>query len=182
MLPRRIYLQKMEQPNELLRYADLEDKCYGVAGMTIAMFIFNAESYLAGISIDRSDLESLEFNPEFQFFRTQEISAKSMWNYILKRFNLTSGLLISNLLCRYYFHHRRNIPAEVSKELLRRLAEEGKSSCELEAEEVENVFNKNMSYLNQAFRSPNVEYVVRTLVARLQSDHHLAIDEIIELM
>lgn len=172
----------MEQTNDLLRYADLEDKCYGVAGMTIAMFIFNAESYLAGISIDRSDLDSLEFNPEFQFARTQDISAKSVWNHILKRFNLASGLLISNVISRYYLRRRQNIPAEVSKELLRRLAEEGKSSCELEAEEVEGVFNKNMSYLDRAFNSPNVEYAVRTLVSRLQADHHLAIDEIIELM
>lgn len=172
----------MDQPNELLRYADADDKCYGVAGMTIAMFIFNAENYLAGVSIDSSDLDSLEFNPEFQFARTQEISAKSVWNHILKRFNLASGLLISNLMSRYYLHRRQNIPDNVSAELLRRLAEEGKASCELEAEEVEKVYNKNLSYLSQAFRSPNVAYLADKLVDRLRSDRRLTVAEIMELM
>lgn len=172
----------MNQSDQLLKYADSEDKCYGVAGMTIAMFVFNAEKYLSSISIDRADLETLLFNPEFHVAQTQHISAKYVWNHLLNRFNLTTALLISNLICRYYFHRHISLPDEIESELLRRLEEEGKSACDLEAEEVKNVFNKNMAYISKTFNSRNVEYVAKKIVDRLQAKHELSVSEITELM
>lgn len=166
----------------LLQYTDVDDKCYGVAGMAIGMFIFDYEQYLVGVSVEKSDLESLEFAPELMFAQNSSLSPKVVWSHIFKRFNLAAGLLLSNVLCRYYIHRHQGLKSELRAEIIDRLLEEADDTCQLEKDEVENLFNKNFSYLDQAFRTPSVAHVAAQMAAELRQRSHLSNSEIIEMM
>lgn len=168
--------------NSLLRYTDVDDKCYGIAGMAIGMFIFDYEHYLVGVSVDKSDLDSLELAPELMFARNSSISPKVVWNHFLKRFNLATGLLLSNVICRCYIHRHQGLKAEMRAEIIDRLLEEADDTCQLEKDEVESLFNKNFSYLDQAFRSPAVADVASRLAGELRQRPTLSNSEIIEFM
>lgn len=168
--------------NSLLRYADVDDKCFGIAGMAIGMFIFDHENYLVGVSVDKSDLDSLELAPELMFARNQSVSPKVVWNHILKRFNLATGLLLSNVICRYYIHRHQGLKAEMRSEIISRLLEEADDTCQLEKDEVESLFNKNFSYLDQAFRSPAVANVASRIAEELRQRTTLSHSEILDFL
>ncbi|MBO5780093.1 MAG: hypothetical protein J6R27_03185 [Muribaculaceae bacterium] len=163
----------------LLRYTDAEDKSFGVVGMAIGLFIFNAEQYLSGISVDRSDIDSIEFTPDFQIYTPQSLSAKSVWNESVKRFQVTAGLLLSNVICRCYVSRRCGIDAKLRQLMLDCLLEEGVESCQLDADEVEAIFNKNCDYLSRAFRSPELAVAARQMADDLNKSRELSRDQIL---
>ncbi len=48
-----------------LKYSDETDKCYGLTGMVIGLFIYDGEQYLSSITLDGGADSSIEFTPDF---------------------------------------------------------------------------------------------------------------------
>ncbi|MDE5594227.1 MAG: hypothetical protein K2I89_01460, partial [Muribaculaceae bacterium] len=96
-----------------LKYTDEKDKSYGLTGMAISMIVLDGEEYLSGMSIDAPVGEGVELSQDFYFIGNPRLSAKIAWNEILKHFQLSAGMVISNVMCRSYVQHRRKLSSEL---------------------------------------------------------------------
>ena len=83
-----------------LKYTDDQDKCYGVTGMAVSLVVWDADDMLARIDIDSDD--NIEFVPEYYFSGNPRLSAKVAWQYILKHYQASMGMMIGNVKCRHY--------------------------------------------------------------------------------
>lgn len=83
-----------------LKYTDDQDKCYGVTGMAVSLVVWDADDMLARIDIDSDD--NIEFVPEYYFSGNPRLSAKVAWQYILKHYQASMGMMIGNVMCRHY--------------------------------------------------------------------------------
>ncbi|MCM1162896.1 MAG: hypothetical protein NC339_01385 [Muribaculaceae bacterium] len=160
---------------EKLRYTDETDRCYGAAGMAISLVVFDGEEILSAISLDSPEGgQTMALTPEFFFAGNPGVSAKTAWRQILKNYNLGIAMLTANLLCRYLVNRHTGLPADV-RDTLRSLAlEEGRDSCQLEDDEIDAIFDKNINYLTRVFSHRGVHTVAHDFASALQSRRHLS--------
>ena len=67
--------------------------------MAISLVACDCEHLLAEVSIEDED-EALRMAEEFFFCGNPRISAKISWNEILRQYQITSGLMLGNVMCR----------------------------------------------------------------------------------
>ncbi len=163
-----------------MKYSGEEDKCYGITGMAIGMMIWDSENQLSGISLDASGDEAVVFTPDFYFAGNPQISAKAVWNKNLEHFQLTVGLLLSNVMCRCHVMKHSKVGRDLKDSLLRLVKEEGQDYCSLESDEIERLFEKNFEYLNRIFSHKGVQGIADQFAKRLKKRRRLSQSEIIE--
>ena len=66
------------------------------------------------------------------------------------------ALSVGNVLCRRLVHESKPLERDKIKSLLQLMSEVGKESCELDTDETQHLFEKNLNYLNHIF--PNSTY------------------------
>lgn len=165
---------------ESLKYKDDTDRSYGATGMAIGLMVFDGEDMLASISIDGDPNEMVAMSPDFYFAGNPGVSAKSAWNQLLKNYNIGVGMLMANLLCRHLVGRRQQLPDEM-RDFLHTLAlEEGRDACSLEEDEIDRLFNKNLSYLNRVFTHRGVQSVAHDFAATLLSRRTLSRLDVLE--
>lgn len=142
-----------------LKYSDEKDRCYGVTGMVVSLVILEADDMLARVDIDADD--NLEFVPEYYFSGNPRLSAKRAWKYILAHYQASMGMIIGNVMCRYYLLHHRAPDSATRKALLESLEQEGLEACSLENDEVKQLFEENYTYLNKVFSHSGVQGIVK---------------------
>lgn len=167
---------------KLLKYTDSEDKCFGVVGMAIGLTIVDCEKYIADISIERADLESVRFTPDFFFASSPNISAKSAWNFMAERYHIVSAMLIGNLLCRSMLRGDGKLKRESVTALHSYLLEEGADLCELDKDEIEPIFDKYFNYLYNVFNSGRMKQIAVNMVDNLSKSGSLSRGEIKDLL
>jgi hypothetical protein len=163
-----------------LKYKNEEDKCYGITGMAVSVVVLDADELVSAISLDAEGDEVVEFAPEFYFNGNPRLSAKVAWNHLLQHYQVSMGMLISNVLCRAYVLHKKQVDDKVRKALLKLVDEEGRETCSLESDEIERLFNKNYSYLYKVFNHTGVQRVVQDFAKELTSRRRLTRGEILE--
>ena len=62
-----------------LKYRNEDDKCYGVAGMTIGLLVFNGDKMLSSVSVDAPAGEMMDLTDDFYFSGNPQISASVVW-------------------------------------------------------------------------------------------------------
>ena len=92
-----------------LKYIDEEDKSYGVAGMAVAIMVFDGENLLSSISLEAPANEAMVFTSDFYFSGNPRLSAKYSWNRLLEHYQLSIGMLIANIMCRNIVLHNTSI-------------------------------------------------------------------------
>ena len=164
-----------------LSYKSEEDKCYGITGMAIALVVFDGEDYLTSINLDAdtSD-EMMEFTDEFYFSGNPELSAKNVWNHILKNFNLAMALSVGNVLCRKLVFESKPLERDCAKSLLNLMNEVGRESCSLESDETQHLFEKNLNYLNRIFSHHGVQSVAHDFAEALKNRRSMTRFEVVE--
>ncbi len=90
-------------------YTSETDRSYGIAGMALMMNIWDKEDMLRSISLDGIDIE---FAPEFFCSPNPNVSAKAVYAEMLSQYQILSGLVISNILCRYRVNRCVDLDAE----------------------------------------------------------------------
>ena len=165
-----------------LKYTDESDKCYGITGMAIGLVIWNAEDIMAAINLDAGPADVFEFVPEYYFCGNPRISAKNSWSHVLKHYQATMGMLIGNILCRSYVLHGTHPSKETRAKLLVCLDEEGRSSCALESDEVERVFNRSYAYLGKVFNHPGVHAVAHDFAKLLKERRQMSRADMMECL
>ena len=95
------------------KYIDEDDKCYGIAGMAVAMMVLDGENLLSSISLDAPANEAMNFTSDFYFTGNPRLSAKFAWNRILEHYQLSMGMFIANIMCRNIVLHNTSISNEL---------------------------------------------------------------------
>lgn len=165
-----------------LKYIDDTDKCYGVTGMAIGIVALDAESLLESLSLDAEPGNSVKFTADYYFSGNPRLSARIAWNQILKHFQLSTAMLISNVMCRSYVNSRSAISREMKDAMLGYVAQEGRETCSLDDDEVNKLFTNSFNYLHRLFSHQGVQSVAadfaRTLTARRQLSRSEVIEEL----
>lgn len=166
----------------MLRYIDENDRAYGIAGMTIAMVLWDGESYLASVGLDTPVGSSIEFTPAFGFCGNPRLMASLAWRENMKQFELTTAMVMSNAICRSYVLARTQLDANTSKQLHDYVREEGRDRYSLEDDEVDIVYNKTRRTLDRVFTHPGVLGLVRNFANTLQQRRRLSASEVLDIL
>lgn len=166
--------------NSRLKYIDEKDKSYGLAGMAISMVVLDGEEYLNGISMDAPVGEGIDLSPEFYFVGNPRLSAKIAWNEMLKHFQISSVMILSNIMCRNYVQHRRKLTSELINDLKSFVREEARDNCSLDEDESDVLFDKSISYFDRLFSYARVHEIAHDLAASLVKQRHMTSQEVIE--
>ncbi len=161
-----------------LKYIDEDDKCYGLTGMAIAVVAWDCENLLARIDLDGDEM--MEFTPHYYFSGNPRLSAKLAWNQLVEHYQLSMGLMLSNILCRHCVHRHAEVKREIVDTMLDYLIEEGQEACSLERDEVNNMFNKSYNYLYRLFNHRGVQGVANDFAAKLKQRRNLTVSEVVE--
>ncbi|MDE5969320.1 MAG: hypothetical protein K2K88_06385 [Muribaculaceae bacterium] len=163
-----------------LKYIDETDRCYGLAGSAIGLYIYDGESYIQMIDLD-SD-EKLKLSNEFYFVTNPKFSTRLMWNRLIKQFEMTMAMTLSDYLCRCHVN-RHTTPTHDDRETLRlTVTAEGMEYCSLEKEEADAIFEKTYTYMNRVFNHSGVQSIARNFTEQLVSSRSLDHADIVELL
>ena len=74
------------------------------------------------------------------------------------------------------------VPTEILDTIYAEITEEGKETCSLEEDEIENIYNRTTSYMRRIFNNPRVmpaiDEFARTISRRRTLSGHEIIDEL----
>ena len=115
-----------------MKYRDEIDKCYGVAGMSVALAVLDAEEMLAGVTLDGEGLDCITMVPQYYAVGNLLLSPTSAWQDVFQRFQITLGMTIADAMCRKMLHDKGVVDKKLRKTLLDAACEEGRLSCQLE--------------------------------------------------
>lgn len=163
-----------------LKYIDETDRCFGLAGSAIGLYIYDGEPFIQMISLD--DEEKLQLSNDFYFVSNPRFSARLMWNRMVKQYEMTIAMTLSDFLCRCIVN-RKSRPTPTDRDMIRVAATtDGMESCSLEQEEANAIFEKTYNYLNRVFNHSGVQSIARDFAAELGRRRHLDRVEAIELL
>lgn len=165
---------------EQFKYNDENDRSYGAAGMAIGLVVFDGEDMISTISLDRDPGNMVEMTGEFYFNGNPGISPKAAWNQLLKNYNLSVVMMMSNILCRNRVLRLTRVNDDMKKSIHDAVAEEGHNVCSLENDEIDRLFDKNFNYLDRVFSHRGVQSVAHDFAALLKSRRILSRAEIVE--
>jgi len=165
---------------DILRYKDETDKAYGLAGMAISLVAWDAEEWLESINIDAEPDKAIQMSQEFYLSLAPRVGAKAIWEQSLKRFQLTTAMMVANVTCRQIIkNNHSNMPGKVDAELRSVLFEEGAELCSLEQDEVSRIYGKSLNYCTQLFSHPGVRQVASVFVENLLKQRKISSEEIL---
>ncbi|MDE5845567.1 MAG: hypothetical protein K2H44_09325 [Muribaculaceae bacterium] len=163
-----------------LKYIDETDRCYGLAGSAIGLYIYDGEEFIQMIDLD-SD-EKFKLSNEYYFVTNPKFSTRLMWNRLIKQFEMTMAMTLSDYLCRCHVN-RNSTPSRDDRETLRlTVTAEGMESCSLEQEEANAIFEKTYTYMNRIFNHSGVQSIARNFAEHLASSRSLDHADIVELL
>ncbi len=166
--------------NSAFRYNDENDRSLGLAGSAIAIVVWNGEDKLTALSIDSNPGEGIEMTPDFGFSGNPRLSARLAWQLMLKQLELTSAMVMGNVMCRSYVGAGRPLSSSSRSTLRALIRDEAVNACSLDDDETEVLFNRLLDYQNQLFSHPEVAAMARNLAADIRSQRRLSVTEILD--
>lgn len=149
----------MSRQKLTLAYQNEDDKAYGLAGMVISLASLDAMDRVAEVSID-GDGPMVEFSSEYYFPGSPAISPKSSWDNLVRNFHLTTAMVVSNILARSVVRMKEEAPEPVMRRIYEEVEREGRETCSLEDDEIENLYRNALSRARRIFMNPRVHPAV----------------------
>ncbi len=162
-----------------LAYLNEDDKAYGLAGMAISLAALDAMDRVAMVSLD-ADGPMVSFSNEYYFAGSPSISPKTTWDNLLHNYYITSAMVLSNVMARSIVRLNSDVPEDVLSAVRHEIEEEGRETCSLEDDEIENIFNKTNSYMRRIFRNPRLHPAIGEFVRTLSRRRELSGMEILD--
>lgn len=162
--------------NSKFIYVDDEDKSYGLAGMAIALNVWDKHTMIRHISLDLE--EPMAFTPDFYFCSNPRYSAKLAWNEMLKEYQLLTGIVLGNVACRHMVHRRKSLTNDLLREVYALVEPEGREQCQLEPDEISIIFKKTSGYIANLFADPRVASVAHKFASDLMEKRTMSGDEV----
>ncbi len=145
----------MSQHVLTLTYLNEDDRAYGLAGMVISLASLNAIDRVAEVSID-ADGPMVEFSHEYYFPGSPVVSPKATWDNLVQNFHITTSMVVSNILARSIVRMKEEAPKEIMDEIYSEVEREGRDTCSLEEDEIENLYNNALMRARRIFRNPRL--------------------------
>ena len=167
--------------NNTLQYKDERDRSYGLTGMAVAMYIWDGEEYLVALDMESAPGQGLHLSPAFNMYRNPRMSARLVWQDMLKQFELSTAILLGNAMCRSYCGGGSGRLSSAATAMIRALVrDEGREICSLDDDEINTVYDKTYRYLDQLFTHSRVVETVHELAAALLTHRTLTAAEAID--
>lgn len=157
----------MSRQTLTLKYLNEDDRAYGLAGMVISLASLQAIDRVAEVSLD-SDGPMVEFSHEYYFAGSPSISPKATWDNLVQNFHITTSMVLSNILARSLVRMKEEAPESLMRSIYSEVEREGKDTCSLEEDEIENLYNNALTRASRIFRNPRLHPAVDE-VARIIS-------------
>ncbi|MCM1319353.1 MAG: hypothetical protein NC217_03105 [Muribaculaceae bacterium] len=170
--------QKEKRSTSPLAYRSEEDRCYGLAGMTLALATLDAIGDVVRVSMDTQG-PMVVFSNEF-FWGSQVATPKDHWRNLIRNFRITTSLAMANVLSRCLIREQGADPTAMLDELLPVILDEGQEVCSLEEDEVRTFFNNTLMQTRRTFGNPRLHPYVERLAGILASRRTLSGREIAE--
>lgn len=145
----------MSQHALTLTYLNEDDRAYGLAGMVISLASLNAIDRVAEVSID-ADGPMVEFSHEYYFPGSPVVSPKATWVNLVQNFHITTSMVVSNILARSIVRMKEEAPKEIMDKIYSEVEREGRDTCSLEEDEIENLYNNALMLARRIFRNPRL--------------------------
>lgn len=170
---------KHKKENSPLAYRSEEDRCYGLAGMTLALATLDAIDSVVRVSMDDTD-SMVMFSNEFYWGSSQAASPKAHWHFLMRNFQITTSLALSNILSRCLIREHGADPTEMLQALYPVIESEGMEICELEEDEIKNFYDNSLRKAHRTFSNPRLHPYIDRLVNILSTRRTLSGREIAE--
>lgn len=164
-----------------MKYRNLDDKCYGVTGMALGMVILNAEDMFTHITIEENGLKGIGFIEEFYYSGNPAVSPKSTWKLVVEHYKIALAAVLANVMCRKMVRERIELDTKTRNKLLKALIEEGKNHCQLEEDEITNLFNKTYNYLGNLFTDYQVRRVLTDFAKEIKLRKKMSQREVMDM-
>ena len=162
-------------------YIDEQDRSYGLSGMAISLAVLNNEEIIMGIDMDRIP-ESIDFTHEFFFSGNPRCSAKMVWGDLTRNFHLSMVMTLGNLLSRRVVSQNIALTPQEEWDLHELMVTEGAETCGLEPDEIDELWDKDYSYLKKVFSHPSVQKITRQIAEELMTRRVLSRYELADLL
>lgn len=162
----------------MLKYKDETDKSLGIAGMAIGLVAMDCEEYIAAVSLDPAD-DSLVMSREYYVTANPNFSAKLLWKAQLRNHEVNSAVLLANVLCRAMAAGQRVAPDSLA-EIHSIIINDGCRQCDLDRDEVEEMYRKAYNYYYRLFSHPSVAVVARDFATTLRMQRRMTTAEILD--
>lgn len=167
----------MDKQTLSLQYLNEDDRAYGLAGMMIAVANLRAIDRVAMVSID-ADGPMVEFSHEYYFAGSPSISPKSTWDNLVENFHLTTSMVLANVMSRSLVRLKEETPQDILKEIYSQVEMEGKTTCALEEDEIERLYNNALTRTKRIFKNPILHPAIEELAHVISKKRNLSGREI----
>lgn len=166
-----------------LKYKDRTDRAYGLAGMIITLVASNNEDYLCEVHLDAPAGEGIVLSHDFGFNGNPRMSAKVLWAQAVKDLRTSAYMILGNIACRRFVRDNDNfIGAREAEAIREAIRTEADTSCSLESDEVDNLFDNTLTYVTRVFQHGGVQDIARSFADTLSSKGSMTASEAIELL
>lgn len=162
-----------------LKYSNEDDRAYGLAGMAISMASLDALDRITEIFLD-AEGPMVSFSQHFYYPSSPSLSPKTVWNNLMSNFQLTTSLVLGNVMARSLVRMGAEAEAEVFDEIRALVREEGRDVCNLEDEESDEIFENVMRHSRRLFYNPRLQPAVRELAGVISKRRRLSVIELAE--
>lgn len=149
----------MSQPTLTLSYLNEDDRAYGLAGMVISLASLHALDRVSQVCLD-SKGPMVEFSHAYYFSGSPSISPKSTWDNLVQNFHLTTSMVVSNILARSLVRMKEKAPEDILNEIYREVEREGRDTCSLEDDEIENLYKNALQRSQRIFSNPRLHSAI----------------------
>ncbi len=165
-----------------MTYKSEEDKSYGVAGMALGMTVFDVGDHYVGITIDADGLDCVRFTPDFFFAGNPRVPATAAWKQLCSNYRVSVGLVLANTICRKMVLNHGHVDRKLRRQLQEAARTEGSNSCQLEADEVDELFDKDFAHLVNVFSNSSVRQAMTKLAKRLTETRTMSRFDVEEIL
>lgn len=174
----------MENRTEItLRYIDDSDRAYGASGMAVAVVVCNAESIIDAIDLDAADpADIMELSDDYYMAGSHAESVSAAWQQTLGALRATIVMASGNLLARHMVGHSERVSADLRNMLRDAVTEEAKAECQLEADEIDELFSSTYNYLQRLFANSQVGHITSDFANILMHQRRMSHAEILQTL
>ncbi|MCH5218829.1 MAG: hypothetical protein J1F07_09845 [Muribaculaceae bacterium] len=162
-----------------LKYSGDEDRAFGLAGMAISMASLDALDRITEIFLD-ADGPMVNFANSYYFSWAPSVSPKVVWENLMTNFQLTTSLVMGNVMARSLVRLGREARADVLNEVRALVREEGREVCSLDEEEADALFDRVVDHSRRLFHNPRLHPAVSRLAAVIAAKRRLSVIELAE--
>lgn len=162
-----------------LIYSNEDDRAYGLAGMAISIASLDALDRITEIFLD-AEGPMVSFSQDYYFYSSPTVSPKSVWNNLLANLQLTTSLVLGNVLARSLVRLGSEVEQDVFDRIRDIVRAEGMETLDLDEEEADAVFDKVMRHSRRLFYNPRLQPAVRQLAGVISRRRRLSVIDLAE--